>query len=103
MSKLVLMCAAVAGLSLFGLEGNAEASHRCNGPYGGGYGRAYSSPGFRGGYYAPRPGYGYYNSPYRGGYHGGYGYSRGYYNGYRGGYRAPSFGIQTQGFGLYIR
>lgn len=109
MSKLALTLVAVAGLSLFGMNGTAEASHR-------------------------NPGYGFYGSPYRapvGSFHHGRNQfnNRGFHHGHpgymygrpvpRGGFYAPapvivpapvygpiygpSFGIQTRDFGLFIR
>lgn len=103
MKKLLLMMAAVAGLSLFAVTGTAEADHRCRGNSGfrGGnfnsfYGGYYGAP--RGGFYAPPVYHGYY-----GNFHRGYGHGYGGFYGGHYGHRGPSFGIQTRGFGVYIR
>ncbi len=102
MKKLLMMFAAVAGLSFFGMSGTAEASHRCYGGGGGYYGGGYYSRG----YVAPVYGVGYGRVYSRGPV-----YSRGYYDPHfsRGYYGrrdynyGPSFGVRTRGFGLYIR
>ncbi len=105
MKKFMLMFAAVAGVSIFAMSGTAEASHRCYG--GSGYSGGYYSRGFAptyyggGGYYSGYRGRSYHRGGYYDGYHGHH--HHGYYGGRRGGYYGSGFGIQTRGFGLYIR
>lgn len=99
----MLLIVAVAGLSFLTISNTADAGHRScrsGGHYGGGYGApVYRSRNYYGGghgsYYS-RPSYNYYggHSGYYGG-RGGY-YGRNYYGG-------SGFGIQTRGFGIYIR
>lgn len=101
MKKLLMMVAAVAGLSMFAMTGNAEASCR----YGGGWG------GYRAPVYGYGGGYGYRAPIHRGGYYGHPGFNRGYYGhpgfnrGFYGhpGFNRSGFAIQSRGFGLYIR
>lgn len=105
MKKFALLLAAVAGITLLGMNNNAEASHRCYGNRG--FGGGYYAPVHRGGFYTPAP-------AYRHNYYHSRSFNRGFY-GHPGFYGRPGFGhpgvygprsgfgIQTRSFGLYIR
>lgn len=107
MFRSLVLSAVVAGATMWGTSQTADAGVRVRvGPQPRVVVRPVARPVYRNVYAPPR--YGWYGNPgygYRGYGYPGYGYRSGYYQNWYGpryGYRS-GFGINTPGFGIYVR